>query len=76
MKLHTTRSLYEKWEIELNKKKARVEKLKEREHDRAAYEEREELYAEMAVIRELLADVGLMVYAEERKTQAKEWGAR
>lgn len=76
MKLHTIRSLYDKWEDIYNNKRERTKKLQEKqkltninddqEQERLHWEI-QELLTESNVIHQMLADLGLMVYVEENR---------
>lgn len=71
MELHTSRSLFDKWNGIYEQKKERIKQLKEKQKQSTVAEEQdsiqyelEELLVEASLIHQLLADLGLMAYVE------------
>jgi len=74
IKIHTTRTLYDKWNKKHQELGIRIEKLKERRDKaknddelKSAHYELQEVLIESQLIHQFLADVGVMVYAEEQR---------
>jgi ribosomal protein S4 len=75
MKVHTSRSLYDKWDEIHSIEKEWIKKLKEKRKYTTIPEEQDsiefqlnESYVKTNMLRDFLADVGLMVYVEENKS--------